>query len=74
MLGRFLQIEGGAKKQIRTPRGGAIPRARRAGERVAEPRDKAAGGTNLVIRCGCVVRMPVGRDAEELVSKIKFGF
>ena len=72
VLARFLQIEGGAKKQIRTPCGGPNPRARRAGERPAEPRDKAAGEANFVIRCGCVLRLSVGRDAEELVSKIIF--
>ena len=72
VLARFLQIEGGAKKQIRTPCGGPNPRARRAGERPAEPRDKAAGEANFVIRCGCVLRLSVGRDVEELVSKIIF--
>ena len=68
MLARFLQIEGGAKKQIRTPCGGPDPRARRADGRLAEPRGKAASGANFVIGCGCVVRLR--RDLRSAKAKI----
>ena len=72
VLACFLQIEGGCEKANSHPRGGSNPRARRAGERLSEPRDKAAGGANFVIRCGCVLRSSWERDAEKLISKIKF--